>query len=262
MGVYEMKIKVMIAEDERLAREELEYMLSSIDDLSLCPSVTNGKELLDQYEKHLPDVIFLDIQMPELEGMSVAKHLRTKQSSPLIVFTTAYEEYAVEAFGLDAIDYLLKPFSDQRLDEALARVRRELNSHVREDTEKNHPLRQEIRTSEKGAKMSKLLLDDGERFIVIDPKSVYYLMRDDRVVQIHTADNVYPSKLTLQELEEKLSPFDFFRCHRGYLVNLNYIQEIVPWFNGAYNLTLKNKEKTKVPVSRSSAKELLNILQM
>jgi two-component system response regulator LytT len=258
-----MKIKVMVAEDERLAREELEFMLKDIEDLTLCPSVTNGKELLHRYEEYLPDVVFLDIHMPELEGITVAQHLRARKLSPLIVFTTAYEEYAVEAFALNAIDYLLKPYSTERLEEALNRARKEINKHDHNnnDTEQNSP-NHEKREAAKGAGMSKLLLDDGERLIVIDPKSVYYVMRDDRVVQIYTADNVYSSKLTLQELEEKLSTFDFFRCHRSYLVNLNYIQEIVPWFNGAYNLTLKNKEKTKIPVSRSSAKDLMNILQM
>jgi two-component system response regulator LytT len=257
-----MKIKVMVAEDERLAREELEYMLEDIEDLILCPSVTNGKELLNQYDEHLPDVVFLDIQMPELEGISVAKQWRARNSSPLIVFTTAYEEYAVEAFGLNATDYLLKPFSEERLEEALTRIRKEITRQTHNHNTEKNPALQEKREASKGTKMSKLLLDDGERLIVIDPKSVYYVMRDDRVVQIHTSDNIYPSKLTLQELEEKLSSFNFFRCHRSYLVNLNYIQEIVPWFNGAYNLTLKNIEKTKIPVSRSSAKELLNILQM
>jgi two-component system response regulator LytT len=257
-----MKIKVMIAEDERLAREELEYMLSTIEDISLCPSATNGKELLNGYEEYLPDVVFLDIQMPELEGTAVAKYLLANKSSPLVVFTTAYDEYAVEAFRLNAIDYLLKPFSQERLEEALTRVRKQLAMLGNDKHTEQHSQEHEKKQVSKGAKMSKMLLDDGERFIVIDPKSVYYLMRDDRVVQIYTADKVYSSKLTLQELEEKLSSFNFFRCHRGYLVNLNYIQEIVPWFNGAYNLTLKNKEKTKIPVSRSSAKDLINILQM
>jgi two-component system response regulator LytT len=257
-----VKLKVMIAEDERLAREELEYMLMDIEDLIICPSVTNGKELLRQYDEHLPDVVFLDIQMPELEGISVSKRLRAMEPSPLIVFTTAYEEYAVEAFELNAIDYLLKPFSDERLEEALERVRKQLIRQVADDNVEKIPAVQEKGAASKGVKMSKLLLDDGDRLFVIDPKSVYYVMRDDRVLQIYTADNVYPSKLTLQELEVKLRPFNFFRCHRSYLVNLNYIHEIVPWFNGAYNITLQDGDKTKIPVSRLSAKELLSILQM
>jgi two-component system response regulator LytT len=257
-----VKIKVMIAEDERLAREELEYMLMHIEDLVLCPSVANGKELLHRYEEYLPDVVFLDIQMPELEGISVSKHLRAMESSPLIVFTTAYEEYAVEAFELNAIDYLLKPFSDKRLEEALTRVRKQMGRQEGDQNVEQILANREKRDASKGAKMSKLLLDDGDRLFVIDPKSVYYVMRDDRVVQIYTEDNVYPSKLTLQELEEKLLPFNFFRCHRSYLVNLNYIHEIVPWFNGAYNIILQDGDKTKIPVSRLSAKELLNILQM
>lgn len=254
------KIKVMIAEDERLAREELEYMLSAFEDLDLCPSVTNGKELLSQYEECLPDVVFLDIEMPEVEGMLVAKQLLARKSSPLIVFTTAYDEYAVEAFGLNAIDYLLKPFNEQRLEEALARILKELSNQNLMTQQPS--LQQETTSISKGAKKSKLLLDDGERLFVIDPKIIFFVMRDNRVVQISTQEKVYTSKLTLQELEVKLTPFDFYRCHRSYLVNLNYIQEIVPWFNGAYNLILKNKDKTKIPVSRSSAKDLLNLLRM
>jgi two-component system response regulator LytT len=257
-----VKIKVMIAEDERLAREELEYMLKDVEDLIICPSVTNGKELLRQYDEYLPDVVFLDIQMPEMEGISVSRHFRALETSPLIVFTTAYEEYAVEAFELNAIDYLLKPFSDERLEEALERVRKQLIIQNSKDQVEQRLSDQETSATSKGVKMSKLLLDDGDRLLVIDPKSVHYVMRDDRILQIYTADNVYPSKLTLQELEVKLRPFNFFRCHRSYLVNLNYIHEIVPWFNGAYNITLQDDDKTKIPVSRLSAKELLNILQM
>jgi two-component system response regulator LytT len=258
-----MKIKVMIAEDERFAREELEYLLNLREDIVLCSSVTNGKELLLQYDLHLPDVVMLDIHMPEIEGLSVAKQLLSKKQPPLIIFTTAYEEYAVEAFGLDAVDYLLKPYSDERLDEALNRVRKEINRNSQVQVQ---PIKSNLDHSSSEekvpTKLSKLLLDDGERLIVIDPKSVYYMMREDRAIRIFTPTQVYQSKLTLQELEEKLVPFNFFRCHRSYLVNLHYIHEIMPWFNGAYNIILKDKEKTKIPVSRSSVKELLQILQM
>lgn len=252
-----MKIRVMIAEDERLAREELEFLLHSREDVIICKSVSNGQELLVEYEKHKPDVVFLDIHMPELEGIAVAKILREKERSPLIVFTTAYEEYAVEAFDLHAADYLLKPYDERRLDEALSRIRTALKQTSRSETASvPKPKGKQI------SKMSKLLLDDGERLLVIDPTSILYMMREDRVVQIFTQDQTFQSKQTLQELEEKLASFHFFRCHRSYLVNLQYIHEIIPWFNGAYNIVLKDQQKTKIPVSRSSVKELFNLLQM
>jgi two-component system response regulator LytT len=256
-----MTLRVMIAEDEKLAREEFEYMLKEKEGVVLCPSAINGKELLELYTKYLPNVVFLDIHMPELEGMSVAKQLSTLENPPLVVFTTAYDEYAVKAFEVDAVDYLLKPFSDDRLEEAIQRVRKELllrsgGEGNQKESEKERP--PAITTT----RLSKLLLDDGERLIVIDPKSIYYMMREDRVIKIYTVDSMYQSKLTLNELEDKLAPLDFFRCHRGFLVNLHYVKEILPWFNGAYNIILNNKEKTKIPVSRSSVKDLLNTLQM
>lgn len=257
-----MKIKVMLAEDERLAREELEFLLGGYDDLILCASVTNGKELLEKYKDYSPDVIFLDIQMPELEGMQVAQQLKSTETSPLIVFTTAYDQYAVEAFGLNAIDYLLKPFDEDRLKEAVNRVRKEMLNNKQSKVRHTQPKEIDTLFIERFNKISKLLLDDGERLSVIDPQAIYYVMREERVVRIFTLDKDYQTKLTLQELEEKLSPFHFFRSHRSYLVNLHYVEEILPWFNGAYNLILKDKPKTKIPVSRSSAKELLQKLQM
>ena len=249
-----MKIKAMIAEDERMPREELESLLSRHKDFELCPSATNGKELLDLYEIHFPDVIFLDIQMPALHGMEVAKHLRKLEKPPLIIFTTAYDEYAVEAFGLDAIDYLLKPFGDDRLQETLIRIRNKLA----EATDSQKSAEDKKQTS----KISKMLLDDGERLFVVDPKTIYYLVREERLVYVHTQNKIYHTKLTLQNLEEKLSPFNFFRSHRSYLVNLYYIDEIVPWVNGAYTIIMKDANKTRIPVSRLAVRDLLQILQI
>lgn len=258
-----MEIKVMIAEDEKIAREELEFLLGENSDFVLCPSAINGRELLEKYEEYKPDVVFLDIQMPELIGIEAAKKLSRHDHSPLIIFTTAYEQYAVDAFGLNAVDYLLKPFTEERLKEALTRIRKELQQNQTDQGKINND-HQEGASVPKGkaSKISKLLLDDGNRVSVVDPNSIYYVMRDERVVRIFTKEQEYESKLTLQELEEKLAPYHFFRSHRSYLVNLQYIEEIQPWFNRTYNLILKDYPKTKIPVSRSAAKDLMNILQM
>ncbi|EGL83143.1 two component transcriptional regulator, LytTR family [Caldalkalibacillus thermarum TA2.A1] len=257
-----MSIKVMIAEDEKLAREELAYLLSRFSDLELVASVSNGKEVLEQLEQTQPDVVFLDIQMPELEGMFVAKQLRARKEPPLIVFTTAYDHYAVEAFRLQAIDYLLKPYNEERLEEAVNRIRTEIKHRRRQQTQQSPSANGSLASADHPQRVGKLLIDDGERMAVVDPASILYVVREDRQLKIHTATKTYTSKLTLQELEEKLSPYNFFRPHRSYLVNLNYVQEITPWFNGAYNLTLEHHPKTKIPVSRTAAKELLKRLQI
>jgi two-component system response regulator LytT len=250
---------VIIAEDERLAREELIYLLKQEKDIELLPSAANGRELLELVDKFEPDVIFLDIQMPEMEGIQAARMLSSREYSPLIVFTTAHEDYAVEAFGLNAVDYLLKPYDHHRLQETLTRIRKRLGETKTEAKEKTTDSSVSKNTSQ--SKLSKLLIDDGNRLAVIDPETVLYAVRDDRVIQIHTTSQTFTSKMTLQQLEEKLASFSFFRTHRSYLVNMNHVLELVPWFNGAYNLILKDAKRTQIPVSRTSAKELLNRFQ-
>ncbi|MCG0315049.1 MAG: LytTR family DNA-binding domain-containing protein [Calditerricola sp.] len=245
-----MAIKVMIAEDEKLAREELEYLLKAHSDLILLPSATNGRELLEQYEKHKPDVIFLDIHMPDLDGMLAARQLAARTDPPLIVFTTAYDHYAVEAFRLQAVDYLLKPYSEAQLAEALRRVRAELKR--RSDAARNvhNP-------PEAEPKMDKLLLEDGERLIVVDPAAILYVERDERQVKLHSIHNTYTAKITLNELEVRLKPYHFFRPHRSYLVNLNHVEEIRPGAHGTYYLVVNDAKRTRIPVSRAAAKALL-----
>ncbi|MET3289951.1 UNVERIFIED_CONTAM: two-component system response regulator LytT [Brevibacillus sp. OAP136] len=248
-----MRIRVMIAEDERLAREELAYLLAQEEEIELLPNATNGRELVELVAAHEPDVVFLDIKMPEMEGIQAARMLAARKRQPLLVFCTAYENYALEAFGVNAVDYLLKPIEPHRLQQTLTRVRGRLQSTQPPQTPQG--------TLPQSTRIAKLLLDDGERFNVIDPETILYAMRVDRVIQIYTATQCYTSKMTLQQLEDKLKAHPFFRIHRSYLVNILYVAQIAPWFNGAYNLTLKDTKRTQLPVSRSYAKELLKLLE-
>lgn len=255
-------IKVMIADDERLAREELTYLLQQETDVVLLPSASNGRELLELVRQYQPEVVFLDIKMPELEGMEAARLLASSERGPLIVCSTAYEDYAVEAFGLNAVDYLLKPTDPARFKETMNRIRSRLaQQHTRSGEKEQAGTAASAWLSASTGKLSKLLLDDGNRLVVIDPDSILYAERDDRLINIYTAQQRFTSKMTLQQLEQKLTAYPFFRTHRSYLVNLNYVSELIPWFNGAYNLTLKDQRKTQIPVSRSYAKELLKLLQ-
>lgn len=244
-----MKMRIMIAEDEYLAKDELIYMLEKEKDVELCPSAESGEELIELYFEHKPDILILDIEMPGMTGVDAARQiLKTTKTPPFIVFTTAYDSYAVEAFDLEAVDYLLKPFDQIRFQQMMERLRNRQTDVI----ESVEPKQIEVDNSS----IKKLLIDDGEKMIVISPSTIYYAVPSDRMLEIYTEEKVIESKLTLQELERKLSGLPFFRTHRSYLVNLNQILEITPWFNGAYNITLKDENKTTIPVSRSARKGL------
>ncbi|MBP2079242.1 LytR/AlgR family response regulator transcription factor [Oceanobacillus polygoni] len=247
-----MKIHTMIAEDEQLAREELIYLLEKEQDVKLLPSAETGEQLVELYIEHEPDVIFLDVHMPGMRGVDAAKKITelVYMKAPLFVFTTAYDEYAVEAFDIEAIDYMLKPYDTERFQTAMNRIRKRMqqvesngkrlsNQHIQQAT--------------------KLLIDDNDRTVVLSPDAIYYAVPFKRMLEIHTEDKVIHSRMTLQELEKKLQGYAFFRTHRSYLVNLNHVQEITPWFNGTSNVTLKDKKQTTIPVSRAARKHLFDL---
>lgn len=248
-----MKLRVMIAEDELMARKELLYLLKNEKDIVLLPHAETGEQLIELYTAHKPDVIFLDVEMPGLTGVEAAKYIteKSEEAPPLFVFTTAYDEYALEAFDIEAVDYLLKPYEESRFQKAMGRLR---NSMGRE--EKGSRVQRSSHSSNDSTP-ARLLIDDGERMVALSPDSIYYAVPNKPMLEIHTEDKVLYSKMTLQELEEKLSEHAFFRTHRSYLVNLNHILEITPWFNGTSNVTLKDKNKTKLPVSRTASKTIL-----
>ncbi|ETT69216.1 LytTR family DNA-binding domain-containing protein [Paenibacillus sp. FSL H8-0457] len=260
------RIKTMIAEDERLAREELAYLLEQEPDIELLPHAANGRELLELVPLRQPDVVFLDVHMPELEGLQAARMLKASPISPLIVFTTAYDEYAVEAFGLNAIDYLLKPYSHMRLKETLQRIRSRIQEGNAFPKQEAHDAIQAAPypSTEAAARSmrGKLLFDDGDKHVLVDPEAILYAVREERVIRVWTAEGQrITSKSTLQELEEKLAGYSFFRPHRSYLVNVNWIAELSPWQNGAYNIVLKDEQRSMIPLSREAARDLFRLLR-
>lgn len=279
-----MKIRAIIAEDERLAREELAYLLHQEDDFILCPMALDGLELLRLVNEYQPDVIFLDIQMPHLDGIAVAHRLdRMKingdSSLPFIIFTTAYENHAVDAFHLGAIDYLLKPYDQNRFKMTISRIRHrlremrlgyeEINLKTIQNpyTSANSIYPQnigdvEIQPSESGhvQKITKILVDNGDKVVVVSPESILYAVRMERFVEIHTVREVLQFRGTLNDLEARLAGWAFFRSHRAYLVNLDVVHEMIPWLNGAYTIVLSDAVQTKIPVSRGAVKELFQLL--
>jgi len=248
------EITVMIAEDERIARNELLHLLKEEQGIILTPHAETGEQVIELFSEHQPDVLFLDIEMPGRTGMEAAKTImkQAKNHMPLFVFTTAYDEYAMDAFDVEAVDYLLKPYDETRFRRAMNRIRTALaNRKEAAETANKKPI----------TTVSKLLIDDGERMVVVSPDSIYYAVPNKRLLEIHTEDKVIMSRMTLQELEDQLAGHMFFRAHRSYLVNLNHVLEITPWFNGTSNLTLKDPNSTKIPVSRSASKSILDLFK-
>ncbi|MBP1970559.1 DNA-binding LytR/AlgR family response regulator [Virgibacillus natechei] len=248
-------IRAIIAEDEKVTRDELIYVLQKEEDVYLCPSAETGEQLLELFFEYKPDVVFLDVHMPGISGVEAAKRLTelNEGERPLFIFTTAYDDYAIQAFEIEAVDYLLKPYDHARFHQSMERLRNQLRkSDIRESPNPS---------SLKSSGPSKLLIDDGEKTIVLHPDMIYYAVPFKRMLEIHTEDNVIMSRMTLQELEKKLSGYTFLRTHRSYLVNLDHIQEITPWFNGTSNITLKDKDRTSIPVSRASRKILFDFLE-
>jgi two-component system, LytTR family, response regulator len=225
-------IRAMIADDEAPAREKLEHWLAEQPDVTVIGSVEDGLSAAQCIEQLRPDVAFLDVQMPMLSGLQVAAQLEPS-SAPLIVFVTAFDEHAVKAFDLDAIDYLLKPYDRDRFTRSLLRVRERLHAH------------------ESGAKAvtigraqtagcERLLVPDRERLQLIDAASIEWLEADDNYVHVHTAERSYLLRRTLQDLLSQLGEQRFIRIHRSAAVNLSCIGSLTPLFKGDYEIHLRN----------------------
>ena len=248
-------ISAIIADDEQLAREELKYLLEQIGDIEVVASATNGLEALEAIEKLDPAIAFLDVQMPGLDGLSVLRHLRANQiDPPHIVFSTAYDQFAVEAFRLEAMDYLLKPVDRERLEETVERARRAVADRYTEAS----PLSQRAAPA-----FSKLLLKSGSRNLIIDPNDLVYATIAGGVITLVTAEIDGQSNFrTLEELQAALDPEIFWRAHRSYVVNINRIREVVPWFKSTYQLRMDDKKASEVPVSRMQSRRLREMLNL
>ncbi|KGK91858.1 hypothetical protein DP73_00550 [Desulfosporosinus sp. HMP52] len=268
-------ISVVIADDESLARDELTYLLKQCSDVDIVGEATEGAEALALILDLKPDVAFLDIHMPNLDGLAVARKLLEEDLNLMIVFATAYDRHAIQAFEVSAIDYLLKPFDEERVIKTMERIRQRIESPL--TAAKGHVLNNallELLSKMTGdglsmpkrhtqvSKISKLAVQSEESVVLIDPQDILYVYRENREVFIKTEEKVYLIKATLQTLEEKLASYPFFRPHRSYLVNLNFARELVPWFNGAYTLILNDAKRSKVPVSRAYVKALKDELDI
>jgi len=253
-----MALSAVIVDDEQLARDELAYLLKSADDVNVVAQGKNGLEAINLIKEHNPDLVFLDVQMPGLDGFGVIKKLLDKKIPlPKIVFATAFDQYAVKAFEVNAVDYLLKPFDKKRVALAVQRARTQQGAEG-SPGEKIEALVRMLQTPKPQA--SKILLKAVGRMFLVDQREICYASIEDGVITVVTAG---PSGMeghsncrTLEELLSSLDPGLFWRAHRSYLVNVNRIREVVPWFKSSYQLRMDDKKQSEIPVSRAQTKRL------
>ncbi|WP_163469628.1 LytTR family DNA-binding domain-containing protein [Fusobacterium sp. IOR10] len=236
-------LNYIIVEDEMPAREELKYFLKKWEELSLKKEFDNPLEALKYFQnKNEVDVIFLDINMPSIDGVSLAKLLIKLKSDIKIIFITAYKEHAIDAFEIKAFDYILKPYSEERIDKVIL----DLLWEKKEKLGNNN------------FTVKKIAVHDGDKLKIIFLNEIYFIEVLDKECIIHTEEKSYVSKLKLSKFEEILPGDKFYRCHRSYIVNLNKIVEIDAWFNGSYYIKLEILDD-KIPISRGNMKKLKEI---
>jgi two-component system, LytTR family, response regulator LytT len=253
-----MSLSALIVDDEQLARDELAFLLKDVGDVDVVAQGKNGVEAIDLIREHNPDLVFLDVQMPGLDGFGVIqKLLHRKVPLPKIVFATAFDQYAVKAFEVNAVDYLLKPFDKKRVAQSVEKARAQF--------EGNSPSAEKIETlvrmleSQKPQAL-KVLLKAGGRLFLVNQKDICFASIDDGIIRVVTCGaNGMEGQSNCRTLEELLDSLDtnlFWRAHRSYLVNINRIKEVVPWFKSSYQLRMDDKKQTEIPVSRTQTKRL------
>ncbi|HET9285370.1 MAG TPA: LytTR family DNA-binding domain-containing protein [Candidatus Angelobacter sp.] len=250
-----MPLSAVIVDDEQLARDELSYLLKSVDDVSVVAQGHNGLEAVNLVKEFAPDLLFLDVHMPGLNGFAVLKKLLDKKIPlPQIVFATAYDQYAVKAFEVNAIDYLLKPFDKKRVTQAVEKARRKIQG-TGPGSEKLDTLMKLLESQR--PQNSKVLLRSTGRLLLIDQKDVCFASIEDGIISVVATNLEGQSNCrTLEELLESLDPEIFWRAHRSFVVNINRIKEVVPWFKSSYQLRMDDRKQTEVPVSRAQTRRL------
>lgn len=261
-----MVLKALIVDDEYPARMELRFRLAKHPDVEIIGEAATAREALRLIEALEYDVVFLDVQMPGMNGIEVARQLKTREVPPKVVFVTAHENYAVPAFELRAVDYLLKPIDDDRLAETIQRLRESRGGAApaggRPPAEEGTAERSEEKADKKGNYLQWVLCERDDRQIPLPLADIVYIFSEGYNVFVQTNQDRLLTRYTLQELTDRLPPSQFFRCHRSYLVNIFQIREISPYFNGAYLLKMKDKNHSEVLVSRSNVKRLKELFSM
>jgi two-component system, LytTR family, response regulator LytT len=293
-----MAISALIIDDEQLARDELKYLLDQVGGVDVVGQGANGIEAVDLIEEYEPDLVFLDVQMPGQDGFAVIQRVmernRVKAAKaasgveaeeahlPQFVFATAYDQYAVRAFEVNAVDYLLKPFDRARVQAAVERASARIGggnasapgaqdaapqSEIESQLDALLRLLSRTRSTERGAERApapaKLIVQAQSRLLLVDQTEICFAAIDEGVIRIVTRTFEGQSKCrTLEELLELLDPARFWRAHRGFVVNIDQIREVMPWFKSSYQLRMNDRQHTEIPVSRAQTKRLRELFNL
>jgi two-component system response regulator LytT len=278
-----MPMTALIVDDERLAREELKYLLDSAGGVEVIAQGQNGIEAVHLIRTHHPDVVFLDVQMPGLDGFAVLKKLLERDDAdrmPQIIFATAFDQYAVRAFDVNAIDYLLKPFDRARVLQALERARQRLQemhqldsgatpenalADVKPSDARLDALLRLMEQQQAGVRprSGKIILQAHNRLLLADQKDICFAAIEEGIISVVTPTLEGHSKCrTIEELLELLDPSVFWRAHRSFVVNINHIKEVVPWFKSSYQLRMDDRKQTEIPVSRAQTRRLRELFKL
>jgi two-component system LytT family response regulator/two-component system response regulator LytT len=266
-------LRVVLVDDERLARDELGFLLGHVDGVDIVGQAGDGIEAIDAIDRLQPDVVFLDVQMPGLTGFEVARRLLEMEAGAQIIFVTAFDQHAIEAFEVNAVDYLLKPVDPTRLDTAVQRARRRIAAERPSDdnarglpgaamsAEQLERILQLV--NERQSRRERLAVKVGERLLLVQADDIIYASLADETITVVTSQHTGTSNYrTLDELHARLDPSSFWRVHRSHVVNINKIKEIVPWFSRNYILRMKDEQATEIPVSRMQTRRLREYLKI
>jgi two-component system LytT family response regulator len=233
------KLKILIADDEKPARKKVISFLKNINDEFELIESENGMETVEKILNEKPDLVFLDIQMPGMTGFEVIEQVGMEKM-PAILFVTAYDQYAINAFEVNAVDYLLKPFDKERFEKAFNRAKEQIDlKSKKNDVVKN--LLNEIKKEKK--QIERILVNVGSRYFFVNVSEIIFITAEEKYVELNTAKGKYLLRETMTKLEEELDQNIFARIHRSYIVNIEHIQEIQPWSHGDYVIIMKNGEK-------------------
>ena len=256
-----MDLKTVVVDDEQLARDELRYLLERLGGVEIVAQAGNGVEALRVIEEYQPDLVMLDVQMPGLTGFEVARRVVQAGLESQLVFVTAYDQYAIDAFEVNAVDYLLKPVEAERLATAVERVRKRLAAEKPRKEAELEPLLQML--ADRQGRREQLAIKVEERFLLVQTDEVVHAsVEDDQIRVVTNSLSGTSNYRTLDELQTRLDPAVFWRVHRSHLVNINKIKEIVPWFSRNYILKMKDAKGTEIPVSRSQTRRLREYLKL
>jgi two-component system response regulator LytT len=252
-------LTTILIDDEQLACDELAYLLKDFPEIEVIARGSNGLEAVDLIRKLGPDLVFLDVHMPGLDGMGAVRRLREQEIDlPHFIFVTAYDQYAVEAFRLEAMDYLLKPVDKGRLAETIERARRAI-----QESKVDMAGAPKAAGSAGAAPRTKLLVRANNRNFIVDASDLIYATIDDGLITLVTTNLEGSSNYrTIEDLQANLDRDTFWRVHRSYLVNINRIKEVVPWFKSSYQLRMDDRKHTEIPVSRVQTRRLRELFKL